>query len=177
MAIKLNLLPEEHAVNNSLSSFLKTAKALGVIGIAAFLIFGVGLGIFFILSTISLNSVNANVAKLTSRVEAQQKSEQQIVLVKDRIKKVASIQDLPNSLPNLKAIDAYLVNLSGTGSVGQLTVDPKGANLTLSLRTYSDLTNFLENIQSSDDFGSVSLESFSLNSKTGYSVEIKTTKK
>ena len=177
MAIKLNLLPEEHEVSSNLSSFLKTVKALGVIGIAAFLIFGVGLGVFFILSTISLNSVNANIAKLTSRVEAQQKSEQQIVLVKDRIKKVASIQDLPNSLPNLKAIDPYLINLSGTGSIGQLTVDPKGADLTPSLKTYADLTTFLENVQSSGAFGSVSLESFSLSPKTGYSIEIKTTKK
>ena len=177
MAIKLNLLPPEHEASSNLNRSLKAVKALGVIGIAAFLIFGIGLGVFFILSTISLNSVEANVTKLSGQVAAMQKSEQQIILVEDRIKKITSIRGLPNALTNLAAINPYLANLSQTSSVNQLTIDSTSVALSLNLKTYADLTAFIESLQSSKNFGSVALESFSLNTKLGYSLEVKASQK
>lgn len=177
MPVKLNLLPPELAVSKSLSGFLKTLRALGVIGIAGFLVFGIGLAAFFIVSTISLNGANANITKLTNQISAQQKSEQQIILVKDRVAKIASIQGLPSSLPNLAAIDPYLTSLQETGSINEMAIGPSSINLSINLKTYTDLSAFLESLQSSDTFGSVTLTSFSFNPTSGYSVEIEAVKK
>ena len=177
MPIKLNLIPQEQQTSKNLSSLIKSLKALGVIGIAAFLIFGVGLGVFFIATTISLNNVNASVTKLSAQVSAQQKSEQQVILIKDRIDKVATIQGLPSSLTNLNVIDPFLSNLSGTGVVDEISIDPTAIILSVNLKSYADTSVFIDSLQSTDKFGTVSLDSFGLNPKTGYSIEIKTTSK
>jgi cell division protein FtsL len=177
MAIKLNLLPPEKEVNQNLNSFLKTTKALGVIGIVAFLIFGIGMAIFFISSTISLNNINSSIKSLSSKVLAQQKSEQKIILVKDRINKIASIQKLPSSLTSLDAINPYLENINGVNSIGDLRISPTTVNLSLKIQKYSDLSSLIESLESSDKFESVSLGSFNLNPSTGYSLEIKTENK
>src|SRR4030042_5979689 len=177
MPIKLNLIPSESQTSKNLGNLLKTLKSLSVIGVAVFLIFGVGLGILFIASTISLNNVNANVKKLSAQVAAQQKSEQQIILVKDRIDKVASIQGKPSSLANLILIDTFLTNLSGTGLVDQMSIDPNSIVLAANLTSYLDASTFIDSLQLSDTFGTVTLESFGLSPKRGYSIQIKTTKK
>ncbi len=172
MPIKLNLLPPELAVGKDIRGAIKTLRALGVIGVAAFLIFGIGVGVYFITSTINLNGINARIAKLTSEVSAQQKSEQQVILLKDRIAKIASVQKLPNSLPNKKLIEPFLSNLSATSSVREMTISPTSINLSIDLGTNSDLSSFITSLQSSKVFKTVSLSSFNLSPKTGYSVEI-----
>lgn len=177
MAVNLNLLPPELAVSKSLGKFLKTVKALGVIGVAAFLVFGVGIGAFFIVSTISLNRINANIKVLKNQVSAQQKSEQQVILLKDRIAKIASIQSIPDSLSNLTATEPFLIDLSGSMSVNQMAVSPTSVSLSLNLKTNSDLSTFLESLQTSDVFKTVSLTTFNFSPSIGYSVEVSAVKK
>lgn len=173
MPVNLNLLPPEHAISKNLKSFLKTVRALGVIGIAAFLVFGMGIGAIFAFSTVSLNGINANITKLKGQVSALQKSEQQIILVKDRIKKIASIQKLPSSIPNLTIMSPLLVNLAGSGSVDQMTIDPGTVSMSANFGTNAGVTSFIELLQASKDFELVALASFSFNPTTGYAVEIK----
>lgn len=169
----LNLLPPELSVSKDLNALLKTLRALGVIAIAAFFIFGIGVGVFFIISTISLNGINANVVRLTSQVSAQQKSEQQIFLVKDRIAKIVTIQKFPDSLPNLVAIDTFLSSLSENSSVNEISIDPAAVTLSVNIKTNSDLSTFLESLQSSGVFQSIIITSFNLNTANGYALEIK----
>ena len=177
MPVNLNLLPPEHAVSKSLSGFLKTVRALGVIGIAAFLVFGMGIGAIFAFSTVSLNGINTNITKLKGQVSALQKSEQQIILVKDRIKKIASIQKLPNSIPNLTLVAPTLVSIDSSGSVDQMTIDPGAIGMSANFGTNAGVTSFIESLQSSKDFKSIDLVSFNFNPTTGYAVEIKAVSK
>jgi len=172
MPVNLNLLPSELSVSKNLNSFLKTLRALGVIGVAAFLVFALGLGVFFIVSTISLNGINANVTKLRSQVSALQKSEQQIILLKDRIAKIASIKTMPNSLPGLTAIKPFLSDLSDNSSINEMSISPTAITLSENIKTKADISSFIKSFQSSDVFKSVSLTSFNFNPSNGYSVEI-----
>ena len=172
MPVNLNLLPPELSVSKSLNKLLKTIKALGVIGIVAFLIFAVGLGVFFVINTISLNSLKANIADLKSQVSSQQKSEQSMILLKDRIAKTMTVKNMPNSLKNLTNMWPFLTELSGSTVINQMTVSPTGVGLSVNLTTNSDLTKFIKAFQSSDVFRVVELTSFNLSPATGYSVEV-----
>jgi Tfp pilus assembly protein PilN len=172
----LNLLPPELSVSKNLNQTLKAIRALGVIGIAAFLVFGIGVGAFFIISTISLNGINANVVRLTGQISAQQKSEQQIFLVKDRIAKILTIQQFPNSLPNLETINSFLSNLSANSLINEISIDSGSVNLSVNLKTNSDLSTFLESLQSSGVFKSIIITSFKFNTASGYALEIMATR-
>jgi len=170
MAVKLNLLPPELAVDKNLGAALKITRSLGIISLAAFILFVVGVSGFFIFDSITLKNLNTDVNTLTSQISVQSTSEQQIVLLKDRIKKISSIQSTPTSLSNLIAIDPFLSNLSSTATIGELNVDSQKMNLLVNFKSNDDLSNFLKNMSNSGVFKTVTLTSFGLNPSSGYSV-------
>ena len=172
MAIKLNLLPPELAIDKNLSSLLKLSRSLGVISIAAFLIFVLGVGGFFIVSTVTLNNLNTNTDALKKQIADQETSEQQIVLLKDRIKKISLVQSTPGSLNNLVAIDPFLLNLTADSSVSELSVDSQKTQLLLNFKSNSQLSTFLDTLSASDVFKTVVISSFSLSPVSGYSVGV-----
>jgi hypothetical protein len=61
--------------------------------------------------------------------------------------------------------------------INQMQVDTTGANLSLNIKTNSDLTSFLASIQNPDVFSSVNLTSFDLNPTTGYTAAVQLVKK
>jgi hypothetical protein len=172
MAVNLNLLPPELAVSKSLGRALKTLRALSVISIAVFLIFAVGLGIFFIISSISLSGLNASVSQHESQISAQESSEQQIVVLKDRIAKISQAKSVPSALKTVTNVDTLLSNLSPDFTISQFNADSSKADISMGFKSNSDLTAFLQAATSSKLFKSVILSSFGYGPSQGYSVGI-----
>ena len=172
MAIKLNLLQPELAVDKNLSSLLKMARSLGIIALAGFLIFVVGISAFFIISSFTLRDLTSDIDVSKSQIAAQETSEQQIVLLKDRIKKIGTVRNSPTSLKNLIAIDPFLSTLSPESSVNELSVDTAKISLLLNFKSNNDLSIFLNSLSESDVFKSIVLASFSFSPINGYSVGI-----
>jgi hypothetical protein len=171
MAVNLNLLPPELAVSKNLGRALKTLRALGVIGVAAFLIFAVGLGILFIVSTINLNGLNTNVNQLKSQVSAQEASEQQIIILKDRIAKIVEAKAVPSALKTIVNVDAFLSDLSPDSTINQFNAGSTKADISMSFKSNADLTSFLQAVSVSS-FKSVILSSFSYSPSQDYSVGV-----
>jgi cell division protein FtsL len=172
MPVNLNLLPPELTVSKTLNNFLKTTRALGVIALAAFLIFVVGAGGYFVYSSITLRDLNAKVEDLKSQVTAQQTSEQQMVLLKDRLKKISSVQKIPNSSNNLASLDPILASVSSGAYVNELDVDALKIDMLINFRSNSELSGFIKNLSATDAFKSVTLSSFSFSPASGYLVGI-----
>lgn len=177
MPVNLNLLPTELSVSKSLGALLKTLRAIGVIAVAAFLVFGIGIAAYFIVVQVTLNGINTKVTTLKNQVTANEQSEQQVILLKDRLAKITSIQNLPSLLPNLIAVEPTFINLSADSAISQMQVGTAGVNLTLNIKTNSDLTAFLASVRNPDVFKTVGLTAFSLNPAIGYSLTVQTVKK
>lgn len=177
MAINLNLLPPEYGTLGNLGKILKVTRALGVIAMALFFVFALGVSGFFIASTIAINNLNSDVGALKSQVVAQQTSEQQIVLVKDRIGKIKTVLAKPDALKNLAAVNPYVSGLTPSTTLSDLSVDSDKVAFSLVFKNNADLTNFMSQISQDKNFGSVELTSFTFNSTSGYSVEITTATK
>lgn len=177
MSVKINLLPSDLTVSKSLGDLLKTIRALSVIGAGAFLVFLVGVGAYFLVSTLSLNALNTSITSLKNQVSTQEKTEQQVVLLKDRLGKISSIESIPGPLPNLMMMRTLLAPLSGNTLISQMQVEAKGTDLTLNIKSNSDLAAFFDAIKNSDNFKSVYLTTLSLNPSTGYSTEVQIVKK
>lgn len=177
MAVKLNLLPPELSVSKNLGNLLKTVRIINVIGMAAFLVFTLGIAAIYIFSLISLNSLNASTAALKTQISAQEKTEQQVVLLKDRLDKAATVLQIKGSYPNLIAIEPFLAAFSATATVNQMTIASGSLSISLNTQQTSDVTSFLNSFQTSSAFKSSGLTVFNLNPKTGYLVEIDATSK
>lgn len=172
MAIKLNLLPPEYAVSTGLSRILNVTRMLGVIALAAFLIFGVGIGAFFIISSIQLSGLNSSNNSLKSQILAQSQTESQVVLLKDRVKKIKLALNQPSSIKNLTNINPYLSVLGASSSVGELDVDATKMTATVNFKSNTDLSNFIQSITSSTAFKNVTETSFGFNPLSGYLIGI-----
>lgn len=177
MAANLNLLPPELTVSKSLGNLLKTLRAINVIAIAAFLIFGAGMAAFFVISSISLTGIKNNIASLEAQVKTQAQSEQRMVLLKDRIAKITSAKKVPNSVPNLASVPPLLAGLSPGTTITQLQINATNVELAVNITSNTDLSAFLSTVKGSTFFKTVNLTAFSLGPTTGYSVEIAGVKK
>ncbi len=166
--IKLNLLPPELAVDKNVGRILKTLRALNLILVATFLVFTLGISAFFVVSSITLRNSLASIETLKGQIKTRQTSEQQIVLLKDRIKKITIARNIPNSLNNLSAVDPLLLSLSPDSSVTGLDVDPEKIGLLVNFKSTSDLTTFFEGLSSSTAYKTVTLSSFGFNPVAGY---------
>lgn len=172
MALKLNLLPSEYGKLGTTGKILRSLRALGVISFALFFVFALGTSAFFIISTITLNGLKNDIDSLKSQVTAEQTSEQQIVLLKDRVGKIKTILAAPDATKNLSLISPYISSLSASSKVSDISIDPSKVNLALNFVNNTDLSNFLSAISKDSQFGSVRMTSFTFNDATGYSLEI-----
>lgn len=170
--MKINLLPPELSVDKNLSVILKAVRSLGVIALVAFFIFIAVLSAIYIVNSSTLNKLASDLSQTKTQITAAETSEQQMVLLKDRIGKIGIVKGFPSSLKNLALIDPYLANFSPDSSLNELDVDSKKTQLLLTFKSNNDLSAFMSSLSKSDVFKTVILSSFSLSPVSGYSVGI-----
>lgn len=168
MAIKLNLLPPELAVDKRTGGILKSLRSFNLVLIAIFIIFTIGLSVYFVFTSVMLKNKVASVDSLKGKIRTLQTSEQQIVLLKDRIKKITLAQNKPSAIKNLDLTNPVLSALSGNSQITEMDVDVGKIVFLISFKTTADLTNFFENLSKSTAFKSATLSSFGFNPLTGY---------
>ncbi len=173
MAIKLNLLPSEYVVSGTLGKVLRTSRSLSVILVAAFLIFVVGLGAFFVISNLQLRNASGKEADLKSQIVAEEQSEQKIVLLKDRLKKIKTVQAMSSSLENTGNLDSLVSVLGSSATLTELSADSDKVDLSVNFKNNSDLAGFLERIGSIETFKTVIMTAFGFNPASGYLVGIR----
>jgi len=172
MPTKLNLLPSNLQVSKGLGSFLKASRSLGVILIVIFAIFSLGIGGFFVLSKITLGNLQTKVNQLTSQVKAQETSEQQLILLKDRLAKIASARNDPNAYKNITNVDSLFTNISPVSSMNQANISSSKIDISLVARSNEDLATFISNLKGTTLFNTVNLSSLSFSPKTGYALTV-----
>lgn len=147
-------------------------KALGVISIIAFIVFALVCGGIFILDKITLTTTMARVNGLKMEVEAQETSEQQLVLLKDRLAKIATFRKTPNASKNISGVDTLFANQSPNTIMNQAGISSTKVDISLVIKTNEDLTAFLNTIKGTKLFSSVDLSTLSFSPLGGYSVAV-----
>ena len=172
MAVNLNLLPPDLQINKGLGRILKTIKSINVILIVAFIVFSLGVGGFFVVSKISLNSVQSSVDKLKSQVKAQETSEQKLILLKDRLSKIYSIKSTPSASKNIDGANSLLTNVSPNSTMDQAVIEPTKADISLKVQSNEDLGILFTNIKNTSSFKFIDLYSFDYSPSVGYLVKL-----
>lgn len=172
MAVKVNLLPNELKVGKGVLRILRIIRMFGVISLGVFLVFGLGVAIFFILSSVALNNLNKTNDVLTSQIQSLETSETQMVLLKDRIGKIKIVQNLPSAAKNLDSINSLIASIPSSDPVNGLELTPSKISMSINFNSNSDLSGFLKSLSSSSSFQAISLTSFTFNPVSGYLVGI-----
>ena len=176
MANKINLLPPGINIGGSLGKILKLTRMLGVISVALFLIFALGISVYLIISTITMNGLNSETDSLKVQVKALESTEQQVVLLKDRIGKINIALAQPEALKNLDDVEPFISGLGPSTSLSQLDIDPQKVDLSLNFKSTLDTSTFIKSLSDSNTFKSIVLMSFGYYPTSGYSVSVSLTK-
>lgn len=172
MAVKLNLLPPEYTTTKGLGSLLKATRALGIISIAVFIVFTLGVSAFFVISTLTLKNLNSDLDSLKGQISSQEKSEQQIVLLKDRLSKIKSIIGTEDASNVLSDVNPYVTGLPTDSTLGELDLDSLSADFSVTFRSNSNLSAFMSQISQVKEFQNVRLTSFAYNPESGYTIGV-----
>ncbi len=171
MSVKLNLLPENLQISKGTTQLLKTSKSLGIVMLVIFIISSLGMAAYFVISQLSFNKLKAEVTNLESQVKAMEGSEQQLILLKDRISKISSINTMPNAVKNLSNLDLILEGVSLDSKMEDVVIAPKKISTSLQLASNSDFTAFIYNLKNSTSFKMVTLTSINYTPESGYKLD------
>jgi len=177
MAVKLNLLPPDYTLTGPVGQIVKFARPLNVILLALFLVIALGMGGFFIFSSLSLRSLAASNDSLKKQIQAQSVAQQQIVLLKDRLGKIKTVQGVATAAKNLTGIDPILALVADNSALSELGIDSQKVAMTVVFKSNSDLTNFLKGVSSNITYSSVLLGTFNYTPAGGYQVSLSFVKK
>ena len=172
MAVKLNLLPKDYALTGPVGQIVKVARPLNVILLALFLITGLGMGTYFIFSSISLTGLKAENDTLKNQIQERSKAQQQIVLLKDRLNQIKIAQAVPGASKNLDKITPMLALITGNSLLSELEVDSVKTNTSIVFKSSTDLTNFIKAVSSNKVYKSISLGTFNFSPAVGYQVSL-----
>lgn len=170
MAVKINLLPQDYTVSDSVARVIKIVRPLNVILLSIFLVAALGAAGFFILSSITIKNLSTTNSTLTNQIESLQSAQQQVVLLKDRLGKIRRIMSKPGAYKNIAPINPILVAFFGSSTLTELDADSEKTLLTLNFKSGTDLSNFLDSISENPSFSNVAMNSFNYNPSNGYTV-------
>lgn len=171
MPVKLNLLPENLQISKGTTQLLKTSKSLGIIMLVVFIISSLGMAAYFVISQLSYNKLKTEVANFESQVKAMEGSEQQLILLKDRLSKISSINTMPSAVNNLSNLDLILNGVSLDSVMEDVAIAPKKITTSLQLASNSDFATFVSNLKNSTVFKTVTLSSLNFTPDTGYKLD------
>lgn len=170
MAVKLNLLPQDYAVSDSVAMVLKIVRPLNVVLLGLFLVTSLSVAAYFLFSSITIKELNSTNNALTTQVQSLSSAQQQIVLLKDRLAKVRKALNSPNAAKNLSLSQSVLATLTENSTISELTIEPQKSLITLNFKSNSELKVFMDELSSRPDFSGISMDAFGYNPDNGYVV-------
>ena len=167
----LNLLPQDLRVSKGVGGIVKVIKSLNVILAVLFLISALIVVALFVIGSLRLNSVLSEVDQLKSQVKAQETSEQQLVLIKDRLAKISYARGYANAKDSLQNASLLLNNMTGGVTVNSMNITSVKTDLSLTILSNDELSILMDNLKNSDKFKSIDVYSFEYNKNIGYQIK------
>lgn len=168
MSITLNLLPQDKIISGNLAKFLKISRVLSVVFLFIFIVYAVGSGVMIYMNSVKINKLSSENSDYSKKISELKASEQQIILIKDRIKKIDTVMAIPSALKNLSNVISLISNLTEKSRVTELSADSKKVDLSVNFKTNADMVSFTDLVRNTNLFKSVTIGSYGLNPTTGY---------
>jgi len=173
MALKINLLPEDHVKDKKAKRISRIVRT-GTLAILALfiLIGGAEAGILYYLSQ-QLDDLAQEQSNIKLSIANLESTEQNLVLIKDRVQK---IQELLNNRPDEEIIskqklitNALLTNLS----VKSIVIRPPDYNIEITAASSLSVADLFQELSQKPGFDSLVLETTSFNPYEGYVLNLK----
>jgi hypothetical protein len=168
----INLLPEELKPSSSvikLSANLKKIALLGVVILFISLTLSLGAYLFF---SQRVSSTLTEQENIKVQIKTMEKTEQRLVLVKDRLGKIGSVYRSPRANDEVEKLNTVSSLFPENTFVEEVDLNENNANVAISSATLDNVTIYLASVISSGNYTKVNLESLEFDPEKGYVVEL-----
>lgn len=168
----INLLPQELKPSKSVLKLSENLKKMALLSVLVLLIsVTLSLGAYLFYGQ-RVSSSLANQEKLKTEIKAMEKTEQRIVLVKDRLSKINLISANPRANDEVVTLD-FVSKLFPDGTLVEgFELDDGKANIAISSERLSEIATYLASVISSGKFKQVNLVSLLYSPLKGYVVDL-----
>lgn len=166
----INLIPVDIAPKSSvakIANFLKTASA---VGLTIFILAGFGLTSFYLLNYFQLRGSLTRADNLKGAIASLQKTEADLVLVRDRLSKVKTVLSAESADQNLEAIATLFKQVPPGVTISDLNATTKKTEMSITAANSLALSQFMAQFISGGLFETINLKSFGFNPQGGYAV-------
>ncbi len=168
MGNSINLLPVDLAPTGSIAKIANTLRKVNVLLIIVFFTGGAIIGAILLVTSIQIRQVSLSNNKLTTNIKSLEKTEQRLVLAKDRIDKAGTILKknfVSNEVQNLQG---FYSQLPEDVVVGEVEVSEKGTDISILTTNSLSLSRLLATVVSLSIYKRVELISFNYNPSLGF---------
>ena len=170
-ASNINLLPVELSSKSGIAKTAALLRRVSMFSVIVFLILGVMAGAFILIYTLQLEALVKSNQALTQQIAALEVTEQQTVLIKDRLQKIKGLETQSDILAAVGGIRSIMTSLPGGVAIADTTIDSTGKTaFAFSVADSSVLVSFLGNLVANSDYKELKIKSFSFTPATGYLV-------
>ncbi len=164
----INLLPTEFKPNKSIVDLSKKLNRIAIGSLVVFLILGItSLASIFIINA-RANSLEDDVVSLSSEVTALEQTEQRLILIKDRVRKVGMINSDSSSLSDTVLVYKQLYdNLPSGLQINSANIENKQITSEIVFNNSSELARFLAQTVTSRNYNLINIQNLSTGQNGG----------
>ena len=171
---QINLIPSEMTVPTRIVNLSKLIYKVSIIGTIALILIVITLISSLVYFNIQYRNSIANTNILKTKIADLEKSEQKLVLAKDKLSKIVyikSINSVDNELSNFQDFKNSISSPSGI-TFTEISIDPIKTETSLVFQNTEDLSNTLGIIQKLTKYKSIILSSLGFNLSSGYLISL-----
>ena len=170
----VNLIPQELSVPKSVSKLTKSLNSLSTLLFVLTVLTGLLiLGSYFFFSN-EMNKLNTDNERLKTEIANLNKNEQSLMLVKDRLTKIATIKKMNSAnkgMANFKTILTFLQSVPDV-VFNEISFDSKKVDASFLAKSSDTLTSFLSFLVEPLGFKRIVLSSLGYSSVGGYTFNL-----
>lgn len=167
----INLLPEEITPKGFAVRLAQILRNVATVGLALLVVSGVGIGAFFILTSVEIRSSTARQDQLKSTVKSLEGTEQSLVLLKDRVGKVKQVLGADTVSPSIVKAGTIITSFPPDVSPKEIQIGDI-SKITVSVTDTSELTKFMSGVITASKFKRIDLRGFSFSPTGGYLISL-----
>lgn len=174
MMKQINLIPSEMSVPVKFVNLGRNLSKFTTLGLIVLIILVLGLIAGFVYYDLEYKKSIANIEDLKSQVVELEKSEQRLVLAKDRLSKVASVLAIDAIDDELLALQNFESLLPGSpvSTFSEITMSPDKVDTSIVFSDSNSLGSLLSSLPFLSEYKQIVLSAFGFNSTTGYLVSL-----
>lgn len=171
----INLLPQELKPRTYAINLSKTLRKVALYFLVVFLIILMLLGATYIALNIRQGSVLKSQQALETQVKNLQETEQKLILIQDRLRKIDTILGSQNNAPGIDSVDTIIKNLPENVVVRNVEINGGAATVGIVTDSSDNLSRFFS-VLSNLQFSQVLLASFLYDQELGYRIGVQVIK-